>query len=140
MRNPGIRVADFSLKYGLRHTLRLQTGWMILVGAVLLAMPTRRFSGPSWQFVVGVPHGDDWLGLTYVALGAIMATALTRHHQQLMAVALMMAGMMNWTLGVFLMAGAINGNAGGLGFPMALYPGGHMLLISAMLWRRKPPP
>lgn len=100
-------------------------------------MPSSRFATPSWQFVQAVPGGDNVLGAAYLCLAAVMAAGLVAGHQQWMAASLALAGILNWTLGLFLLAGALNGNTGGIGFAMALYPGAHMLLISAMMWRRQ---
>lgn len=130
-------VSEGDLRFVFGRTLQIQTGWMFLVAVSLLAIPTRRFTTPSWQFIQLIPHGDDFFGAIYLILATILALTYWRWwNQQRMAVALTISGMLNWTLGIFLLTGALQGSAGGMGFPMALYPGAHMMLISVTLWKR----
>lgn len=130
-------VCESDLRFVFGRTLQIQTGWMFLTATALLAIPSRRFNTPSWQFIKLIPHGDDVFGIVYLILATILAFTYWRWwNQQRMAVALTLSGMLNWTLGIFLLSGALQGSAGGMGFPMALYPGAHMMLISVTLWKR----
>lgn len=133
-------VSEGDLRFVFGRTLQIQTGWMFLVAVALLAIPSRRFTTPSWQFIEYIPHGDDVAGIVYLILAMVLGCTYWRWwNQQRMAVALTLSGFLNWTLGIFLLAGAVQGSAGGMGFPMALYPGAHMFLISVTLWRREKP-
>lgn len=128
-------IPEAALRSAFSRTLVFQTGWTILVGLVFLVLPEGRFSSPSWQFIELAPHGDDIIGTIYLLLGIVMAATLKRDRG--MAVTLGLAGMLNWTLGIFLLAGALSGSAGGLGFPLALFPGWHMISTAATLSARK---
>lgn len=133
----GFVVPEDTLRWGAGRTMRLQAGWMAIVGSALLILPSSRFTTPSWQFVQAVPGGDNAIGAAYLCLATVMAAGLVAGHQQWMAISLAVGGILNWSLGLFLLAGAMNGNTGGIGFAMALYPGVHMLLISVMIWHRR---
>lgn len=125
-------IPELTIRASFHRTLMYQMLWMILVGTVMLALPDSRFTSSSWQFIEMAPHGDDLVGAAYVLLGCVMAFCL-RRDQRALSFAVGFAGMLNWTMGVFLLVGALNGSSGGLGFPLALYPGWHMISTAATL-------
>lgn len=122
------------IRDGLTRTLWLQAAWMLGVGVILIVLPSRRFDTPSWQFIQQLPWGDNGVGALYAATGLLMVVVLQRRRMHLLGVLLLVGGLINWMLGTTLALGALHGATGGLGFPLAMYPGAHMLMTSAMLW------
>ena len=72
-RDRSAAVSEGDLRFVFGRTLQIQTGWMFLVATALLAIPSRRFNTPSWQFIQLIPHGDDVLGFLYLALAIVLA-------------------------------------------------------------------
>lgn len=122
------------IRDGLNRTLWLQATWMLGVGLILIVLPSRRFDTPSWQFIQQLPWGDNGVGALYATIGLLMAVAMHRKRTHLLGVLLLAGGLINWMFGTILALGALHGATGGMGFPMAMYPGAHMLMTSAMLW------
>lgn len=127
-------ITESTIRDGLDRTLWFQAAWMLGVGLVLIAIPSRRFDTPSWQFIQQLPWGDNGVGTLYAVIGLLMGAAVWRKHTHLIGVLLLAGGLLNWMFGTILALGALHGSTGGMGFPMAMYPGAHMLMTSAMLW------
>lgn len=135
-RSPGFLVPDPEVRFAFDRAFYLQSGWMFVVGVVLLSIPSSHFATNSWAFLNQIPGADDTVGAAYLTLGVAMTAALWFGHQRWMAVALGVAGSIVWTFGVFLLLPVLSGATGGIGFALAFYPGAHMLSTSVTLWHR----
>lgn len=114
--------------------LWMMSWWMVLIGTILLLAPVRRFTS-TFRFLQAIPHGILILGVLYVGIGLVMVYAMRRDRQALMARLLLAGGVVNWTLGLFMLVGEILGPSGALGAPFALFFGAHMVMQSALLNR-----
>lgn len=117
----------------------LQTGWMVGAGIILALTPRRRL-GNSYQFILAAPYGQQAIALLYLIVGAALLFGMLRGAQALMAIALTTGGLVNWTFGVLLGAGALFGPTGSIGWWFSLYVGAHMLLQSVLLRRLRASP
>src|SRR5262245_10838768 len=114
----------------------LQTGFLIMVGALLIAIPQRRFGG-SFQFVLQTPGGKYLFGLLAIAVGVALIWALLRGNQVCMSRGLFVGGTTFGVFGLFLLTGAVFGPTGVLGSPAFFYIAGHMILQSVLLSKRR---
>ena len=114
-----------------------QAAWMVGVGVLLVLAPSSRFATPSWQFIEYVDGGDNYAGVIYVIIGLMLLLSLATSRQGLMSYSLLVGGLFNWAMALFLISGALHGSTGALGGPFCLYVGAHMLLTSVMLTKRK---
>lgn len=124
-------VPDEDVLYVQYRVYREMAIWTALVGVVLIAMPVRRF-GNAYQFITEIPCGTTVLGAIYLTCATIMGTSMRRKSIRGMAFSLLSGGIINWMLGIFLLAGAIAGPTGVLGAPFCLYVGRHMFIHSAL--------
>lgn len=122
---------DSEVLYVQYRVYREMVVWMLVVGALLVVMPLHRF-GSAYQFITQIPCGTTVLGAIYLTCATIMAAAMRHKSIRGMGWSLFAGAMLNWTLGIFLLVGAIAGPTGVLGAPFALYVGRHMFIHSAL--------
>ena len=114
---------------------RAQAVWLLLAGVLLFALPGQWF-GRAWPLVDRIPTLPIAIGVVYVGLGLALWLYADGRHRRRVGLILLLAGILNWVIGVVLFLSAFQTNLSIMAGPFPLYVGAHMLLGSAGAYSR----
>jgi hypothetical protein len=114
---------------------RAQAIWLLLAGILLFCLPGQWF-GRAWPLVDEIPGLPFAIGVAYVGLGMALWLYAHGRHRKRVGLILLLAGVLNWVIGVVLFLSAVQTNLSIMAGPFPLYVGAHMLLGSAGAYSR----
>jgi hypothetical protein len=114
---------------------RAQAIWLLLAGVLLFILPGQWF-GRAWPLVDKTPGLPVAIGVVYVGLGLALWLYAHSGRRHRIGMILLLAGVLNWVIGVVLFLSAFQTNLSIMAGPFPLYVGAHMLLGSAGAFSR----
>jgi hypothetical protein len=114
---------------------RAQAIWLLLAGILLFVLPGQWF-GRAWPLVDKTPGLPMAIGVLYVGLGLALWLYAHSGRGHRIGLILLLAGVLNWVIGVVLFLSAFQTNLSIMAGPFPLYVGAHMLLGSAGAYSR----